>query len=131
MTLTKPPMPARFGNLFNETVTIRRYRQAIGDGGIGVTEFDANVATSQPCLLQVMSTSESQKYGSITDNTLYEVFLPTLSTDGADIRSVGAGTAWKFVDSGGTVYEALGAGVLVSDGMQKIPLRRVTGASIG
>ena len=131
MTLTKPPLPARFGPLTNETMTIRRYRQAIGDGGIGVTQFDANVATDQPCLLQVMSSTESQKYGSVTDNTLYEVFLPTLSTDGVNIQSSGSGTAWRFRDSGGTEYEALGAGVLVSDGMQRIPLRRLTGDSLG
>ncbi len=129
MTLKPPPKPARFGALVNETVSIREYGPSTTTGGIGTNSFEGTVASMQPCVFQVMSTSESQKYGSITDDTLYEVFLPTVATDGTNIQAVGPDTSWVFVTSDGTRYSAIGAGVLVGDGMQRIPLRRLTGES--
>lgn len=125
MTIGNPAMPARHGRLTNAEADIYTMTAATGDGGVGYGTF-ALLHSSIPCVFQTMSSSESQRWGAVAAETLYEVYLPTVSTAGADILVDDANASWQ-VRIAGVTYEVLGAGVKQRDGMQKLALRRVSG----
>jgi hypothetical protein len=125
MTIGNPPKPTRTGRLVNAEADIYTMAVATGDGGIGYGTF-VLAHSNIPSIFQTMSSSESQRWGSLSEETLYEIFLPTVSMAGTDITVTGSGSAWQFRINGVT-YEAIGAGVLQRDGMQKVALRRVSG----
>lgn len=120
-----PPKPGRNGRLANVEADIYTMSATTGDGGIGYGTY-ALAYSDEPCVFQTMSSSESQRWGSVTEDTLYEIYLPTVSKDGNDITVTGSGNAWQF-QINGVRYEAIGGGVLQRDGMQKVALRRVSG----
>ena len=126
MSFGNPPMPARIGGVANELCDILVMSAGVGDGGVGVGTYNLTYS-GIPCVFQTMSSSESFRYGTLSEQTLYEVFLPTISQGGTDITVVGEGAAWHF-EIAGTRYEAISAGVKQGDGMQKIALRRVGAA---
>ena len=118
-----PPMPARMGALATDMVDIYTMTPGIGDGYVG-TGTMALAYSEVPCSFQTMSSSERQRYGAVTEDTLYLLFLPVLSSTGADILVVGDRVSWQFqID--GVRYAAVSGGELQGDGMQKVALRRV------
>lgn len=125
MTLGNPPMPARHGGLVNASADIYTMSVATGNGGVGYGTYSL-AYSNIPCTFQTMSTSESQRWGSLSEQTLYEAYIPVQSMDGTDITVTSSGSAWRL-RIGGVTYEAIGAGVLQSDGLQKVALRRVSG----
>ena len=125
MTIGNPSQPARTGRLTNQEADIYTMTQAAGDGGVGYGTY-ALLHSNIPCVFQEMSTSEGQRYGAVSAETLYEAYIPTISMDGNDITVTDQNTSWQF-RIGGVTYDVLGASVSQRDGMQKIALRRVTG----
>jgi hypothetical protein len=125
MTIGNPAQPARHGRLTNTEADIYAMTAATGDGGIGYGTF-ALAHSSIPCVFQAMNSSESQRWGATSSETLYEAYLPTVSMDGTDISVSDTNAKWQ-VRIAGTTYEVLGAGVKQRDGMQKLALRRVSG----
>jgi|DEB0MinimDraft_10_1074344.scaffolds.fasta_scaffold38160_3 hypothetical protein len=125
MTIGNPSKPARTGRLVNTEADIYTMTAATGNGGVGYGTYNLT-HSNIPSIFQPMSSSESQRYGSLSEETLYEIYLPTVSMDGTDITVTGAGSAWQFRINGVT-YEAISAGVKQRDGMQKVALKRVSG----
>ncbi len=119
----QPPLPATMGRLATDMADIYTTTGSTDTGYVG-TGTVALTYSGIPCTFQTMSSSEQQKYGSIVEETLYEVFLPVLSSSGADILVRGTGAAWQF-QINGTRYEAISGGVVQGGGMQKVALKRV------
>ena len=120
-----PTKPARYGGRVNALVTILQTTAGKGAGGVGIASAGGTLVSNQPCVFQEMSSSERQQYRSLTEETLYTMFLPTISDGGTDIRVKGVNAPrWTFVIDG-VKYETLGAGVEQGDGWQRVPLRRL------
>ena len=118
-----PPLSGLSDDLMDGLLDIYVHSDAVGDGAIGTGTL-ALVYSGVPCTIQEMSSSEAQKYKSLVGETLYEAFLPLVSDAGADIQVKGADTAWQF-QSDGVRYKVISEGVVQSDGMQKVALKRV------
>lgn len=123
MSFGVPPLPGLADDLMDGLVDIYGHSDAVGDGGIGTGTL-ALIHSAIPCTIQEMSSSEAQRYKSLVGETLYEVFLPLVSDAGTDIQVKGTDTAWQF-QSDGVRYEIISEGVVQSDGLQKVALKRV------
>jgi hypothetical protein len=123
MSFESPPLPPPIDDLVEALIDIYTHTAGAGDGGVGV---GSHVLTYQgvPGSIQPMSSSEAQRYGSLTASTLYEAYIPTMSDSGADITVIGGGIAWDFV-SGGIRYKVISEGITQGDGLQKVALQRV------
>lgn len=118
-----PTLAGLSDDLMDGLLDIYGHSDAVGDGGIGTGTL-ALIHSAIPCTIQEMSSSEAQRYKSLVGETLYEVFLPLVSDAGTDIQVKGTDTAWQF-QSDGVRYEIISEGVVQSDGLQKVALKRV------
>lgn len=122
-TFGSPPMPMRFDDMMTHMMTINASTPGAGAGGVGINTY-AQLYTQIPCSFQVMSSNVAQRYKSLTEETLYEVYFATVAMDGTDITVEGARSAWQFVIDG-VKYAALSGGVEVYGSEQRVGLRRM------
>ena len=123
MSFTKPPMPTRMGQLANAECDIYTSTASVGDGGIGINTW-ALVHSGVACSFQEMNSSSALQYGSVSESTLYDLYLPLMRANGTDIEIKGAASVWQF-QTDGMRYQAIAAGVKILDGRQRVACKRI------